>query len=147
MRTVVLKKSKYSKLYEWVLDDIKDRYSISVIHRKLSDAFGCNDTDKRLITIDSEIAGTVFGLFTVYHELYHTLHQIDGKYSEFYERILYGDIEGLDVEKIVWKVEWECCFNSLKQLRRLGIEIHNQFCDKHYLKRVILPIWVSYYSK
>jgi hypothetical protein len=147
MRTVTLRKSKYAKLYDWVLDDIKDRYAISVIHRKLRDGFGCYDVEKRVITVDSEIAGTVFGLFFLHHELCHFLDETNGRYTDFYQRILRGDTKGMNIEKIVWAAEWHCCSEAIKALKRLGVESNNQFCDKNWVQKYMLPIWVSYYTK
>jgi len=142
---VALRKSKYAKLYRWVVEDLKERYEIRVRHRKLETSFGYYDFETRIITIDKEIAGTIFGIWTIYHELIHYIDELKGRYPDFYQKILYGETQGLDVEKIVWQVEWHCCIEAKKYLERLGIEIHNQFCDQEYLKKVILPVWVSYY--
>jgi hypothetical protein len=145
MRTMALRKSKYAKLYKWVIEDIRERYEIRVRHKKLETAFGHYDFEDKIITVDREIAGTVFGLWVIFHELIHYIDELKGRYPNFYKKILYGKTKGLDVEKIVWQVEWHCCAEAKKYLERLGIEIHNQFCDREYLKKYILPVWVSYY--
>jgi len=145
MKMVALRKSKYAKLYRWVIEDLKERYEIRVRHRKLETSFGHYDFENRIITIDREIAGTVFGIFSLLHECQHLIDYSKGLYPEFYEKVLHGETEGINLGKVVWEAEWHCCIMALKHLRRLGVEINNQFCDREYLKKYILPIWVSYY--
>jgi hypothetical protein len=146
MKMVALRKSKYAKLYRWVIEDVKDRYEIKVRHRKLATSFGQYDFKNRTVIIDKEIAGTVFGIFSLLHECQHVIDCAKGLYPDFYEKVLYGETDGIDLEKVVWEAEWNCCIKALQHLRRLGIDSYNQFCDKKWVKSYILPVWISYYT-
>lgn len=147
MKPLSSRNMKHAKLYRWIIEDIKDRYGIKIIHRKLKDSFGTYDTDKKIIVVDSEIRDTVFGMWVMFHECQHVIDYREGLYTDFYNRVLYGEIEGLNVKKIVWEAEWHCCSVAIRNLKKLGIDNHNQFCNKNWVKKVVLPIWVSYYSE
>jgi hypothetical protein len=134
------------RLYAQIVDEIRSK-GLRVIHRRLKRYYGVFYNHKNTIVIDSAIRGKLIGCITLYHEFNHALDFRHNRHKKFYHvHMSQLNMPNSKKRELIWKVEWGCYHYAFTRLKKYGIKKRDHvYLKKCWVKKNILPIWVSLY--